>query len=135
MTDDTQQDERLELARLVQAEAEGEPLEGQIAVARVVLLRWSHWRRFEAAGPTLHDTIMARDQFESVSNGRFSGITEPNDAAHVAADLAFRGVDPAPGAEFFYNPIIVRQRGGNWVAKNTVPLKVIGRHVFARSKP
>lgn len=125
-------DDRIELARLIDAEADGQPLEGMVAVARVCLLRLAHWRQYRATSDSIEAVIAAPGQFESVANGRFAAITTPSEDAMTAVELALSGLDPCPGADFFYNPVIVRQRGGDWVAQHTRPLRLIGRHVFSK---
>lgn len=71
------------LARAVYHEARGEPLEGQIAVAEVVIAR-SRDRRWKG---DLCRTIRMPDQFFFVKGGRTSPIEDP-EAAQRMMDLA-----------------------------------------------
>lgn len=85
------------LARLVSAEAAGEPYLGQVAVAAVVLNR--------VRNPLFPDTIAGviyqPYQFEPVLNGT---IGQPATAsAWRAAVAALNGADPTGGALYFYN--------------------------------
>lgn len=110
------------LARLVYAEARGEPFTGQIAVAAVLLNRLQH--------PGFPDSVRAAvyqpRQFEVVSNGTINQT--PNNLAYLAVLEARKGVDPTHGSVFFWNPRKVAP--SSWVWTQTVRLQ-IGNHVFA----
>lgn len=110
------------LARLVFAEARGEPFEGQVAVAAVLLNRVKH--------PEFPNTVWAAvyqpGQFEPVANGSINQI--PNNLAYLATMAAWLGSDPTSGALFFWNPVKVPASSWVW----TLPVKLqIGGHVFA----
>ncbi len=114
------------LARMIHAEARGEPLEGQIAVGAVIINRLVS-DRFPG---TIREIIFQRTngvyQFTPVQNGQIN--LEPNRAAYYAAERAIKGEDPTGGALFFYNPQTSTDR---WI--KTLPVtKVIGNHVFAK---
>ncbi|WP_242952038.1 MULTISPECIES: spore cortex-lytic enzyme [Carboxydocella] len=110
------------LARLVQAEAGGEPYEGQVAVAAVVLNR--------VASPlfpnTIADVIFQPLAFESVSNGLIN--RPPSATALQAARDALNGYDPTQGALFFWNP---SKPVSSWIWSRPI-IRRIGDHVFAR---
>lgn len=110
------------LARLVQAEAGGEPYEGQVAVAAVVLNR--------IASPlfpnTLSDVIFQPLAFESVANGLINRA--PSATALQAARDALNGYDPTQGALFFWNP---SKPVSSWIWSRPI-IRRIGDHVFAR---
>lgn len=108
------------LARLVTAEAEGEPYEGQVAVAAVVLNRIKSGR-FPSSIPGV---IYDQDQFESVGNGRID--LPPAEAARNAARDALNGWDPSYGALFFYNP---SKAQSDFLGSKPVT-RWIGSHVF-----
>lgn len=110
------------LARLVFAEARGEPYEGQVAVAAVLLNRL----RDPGFPSTVRAAIYQPRQFETVSNGTINQT--PNNLAYEAVLEARRGVDPTSGALFFWNPKKVSQT--SWVWTREVKLQ-IGDHVFA----
>lgn len=114
--------ERHLLAHLIHAEAAGEPYEGQVAVAAVILNRLD--------SPDFPDTVegvvFERMAFESVSNGRLWQGTSA--VAYRALDDALRGYDPTGGALYFYNPRYVRP--GNWILTRPV-IQIIGQHYFA----
>lgn len=110
------------LARLVYAEARGEPFWGQVAVAAVALNRLRH----PDFPNTIYEIIFQPRQFETVDNG--SIYQTPNNLAYQAAREALEGQDPTDGALFFWNPVKVSPR--SWVWTRTVKLR-IGNHVFA----
>jgi N-acetylmuramoyl-L-alanine amidase len=110
------------MARLVTAEAGGEPYEGQVAVAAVVLNRV----KSPLFPNTIPEVIYQQYQFEPVQNG---AINNPaSDSAFKAVTDAVNGWDPSYGALFFYNPAKVSQ---SWMAARTTTV-VIGNHVFSK---
>lgn len=110
------------LSRLVHAEAQGEPYEGQVAVAAVVLNRVDH--------PLFPDTIAGviyePHAFTVVANGAL--YQKPDDRAQAAARDAVDGWDPSNGALYFYNPALARSP---WLVSRP-KIKTIGKHVFAK---
>lgn len=117
----TSSDQRL-LARLVYAEARGEPYKGQVAVAAVVLNRVK-----SASFPnSLSGVIYQKSAFSCVSNGQIN--LTPNDSATRAARDAMNGWDPTGGCLYFYNP---KMTSDQWIRTRTI-VTVIGNHSFAR---
>lgn len=114
------------LAKIIFAEARGESLDGQIAVAAVILNRVKH-REFPN---TVQEVIFERShghfQFSPVGNGEFDRAT-PNATNYEAARRALAGEDPTNGSLFFYNP---SKTNDQWVRSRTVST-IIGNHVFA----
>ncbi|USG68085.1 cell wall hydrolase [Brevibacillus ruminantium] len=110
------------LARLVYAEGRGEPYEGQVAVAAVVL------NRVESSQfpNTIPGVIFAENAFSPVHSGRLSSAT--NETARRAVLDAIHGADPSQGALYFFNPETATSRW-IWSRKQTVR---IANHVFAR---
>ena len=106
------------LARLVWAEAEGEPYQGQVAVAAVILNRVRH----PSFPNTIRGVIFQPGQFETVQNGRIYRPA-PQIALRAAQD-AVNGWDPSYGAIFFFNPAKTNNRF-LWSRPVTV---TIGRH-------
>lgn len=85
------------LARLITAEAGGEPYMGQVAVGAVVLNRV----RSSIFPSTIYGVIYEQWQFEPVLNG---WINRPATAsARQAALDALNGWDPTNGALYFFN--------------------------------
>lgn len=110
------------LARAVYAEARGEPLAGQVAVAAVILNR-----RDDPRFPRRIDQIVYQPgAFEAVTDGQIN--LKPDATAYRAVALAWRGWDPSGGALYYYNPARTSNR---WIWNRPV-IKVIGRHWFAR---
>src|SRR5690554_4877413 len=110
------------LAKLVYAESRGEPFEGQVAVAAVVLNRVKH----PSFPNSVKEVIMEPGQFLSVDNGMI-GLT-PGDEARRAVDLALEWQDPSRGPLFFYNPR--KSKALAWWQTRTTTA-VIGDHNFA----
>jgi N-acetylmuramoyl-L-alanine amidase len=110
------------LARLVRAEAEGEPFTGKVAVAEVVLNR-------VASGDfpnTIKDVIYQAGQFTPVSNGEINKPADADSVRAVAAAIADRSI--AAGSLFFYNPATATSR---WLDSKTTTV-AIGNHVFKK---
>lgn len=113
------------LSRLVQAESEGEPYAGQVAVAAVVLNRVND-PRFPKTVP---EVIYEPYQFQPVANGYLYSIPYGgNWVARQATEDAVRGWDPSYGALFFYNP----RTAASWWIRTRPVTTVIGNHVFAK---
>ncbi len=111
------------LARLISSEAPGQPYEGQVAVAAVVLNRV----RDPRFPDTIREVIFQPGQFSVVSNGQFYKRTVTA-RAHEAAIDALRGRDPSRGALFFFNP---RKTSNKFLWSREVTVE-IGDHRFAK---
>lgn len=86
------------LARVVSAESRGEPYEGQVAVAAVILNRIEH----PSFPNTLSGVIYQPGAFSCLTDG---GINAPvADSAYRASRDAINGWDPSGGAIYYYNP-------------------------------
>ncbi|NMB21653.1 MAG: LysM peptidoglycan-binding domain-containing protein [Firmicutes bacterium] len=109
------------LVRLVSAEARGESLEGQIAVAAVVLNRVQS-SRFPN---TVWDVMHQPGQFTPVEHNTLP--KHGDDVAVEAVNRALRGEDPTGGALFFYNPRTT-QAADYWATKPVI--RKIGNHNF-----
>lgn len=109
------------LARVVRAEALGEPYDGQIAVAAVILNRVRH----PEFPNTIPGVVYEPLAFTVVANGQ---VNKPANASAIqAAHAALNGLDPTGGALYFYNPGKTRS---TWIRSRPV-LKTIGKHIFA----
>ncbi|MDI6878156.1 MAG: spore cortex-lytic enzyme [Desulfitobacteriaceae bacterium] len=110
------------LAKLVSAEARGEPYVGQVAVAAVVLNRIK-----DAAFPkSVAGVIYQPGAFSSVNDGQIN--MQPTSTAVRAAQEAASGVDPSHGAVFFFNPA---KTSNQYIWSRPQILK-IGNHIFTR---
>ncbi len=109
------------LARLIHAEARGEPYAGQVAVAAVVLNRV----RSASFPNSISGVIYQRGAFSVVSDGQIN--LTPGETALRAAQDALNGWDPTGGCLYYYNPA---KEVSSWIWSRTV-LTVIGKHNFA----
>jgi len=108
------------LARLIEAEAGGEPYRGKVAVGAVVVNRL----RDSRFPNTIRDVIYEPGQFAVSAMNR-----PPSEESIRAARAALSGEDPTNGALFFYNPRTARL--DPWWQTRT-RLTQIGNHVFLR---
>ena len=116
----TQEDIYL-LAKLIHAEARGEPYIGQVAVGAVVLNRI----KSDKFPSTIREVIYQPFVFTAVDDGQIN--LEPDESAYKAAEDAFSGWDPSYGSLFYYNPVTATS---TWIfTRETVT--EIGKHVFA----
>lgn len=109
------------MARVVYGESRGEPFEGQVAVAAVILNRI-----FSDEFPSTIEKVIYQDlAFTAVTDGQYK--LTPDAQAYQAVRRALSGYDPTYGATYYWNPQTATSR---WVWSREVTLK-IGRHVFA----
>ncbi len=86
------------LARLISAEARGEPYAGQVAVGAVVLNRVEH----PSFPNTIAEVIFQPGAFSCLLDGQWD---EPvAESAYAAARDALAGADPSGGAIYYFNP-------------------------------
>lgn len=109
------------LARCVYGESRGEPYNGQVAVAAVVLNRV----RSSKFPNSIYGVIYQRGAFTAVSDGQIN--LTPNQSAYNAARDALNGWDPTGGCLYYYNPATATS---SWIWSLTVHIK-IGKHNFA----
>lgn len=108
------------LARLISAEARGEPYSGQVAVGAVVLNRVRH----PSFPNTLAGVIYQSGAFTCITDGQFN---EPvAESAYRAARDALNGVDPSGGAIYYFNPSTATSA---WIWSRPL-ITVIGKHRF-----
>ena len=109
------------LARLVHAEARGEPYLGKVAVAAVVLNRV----RSASFPNTISGVIYQTGAFDCVADGQIN-LTPDSDSLRAARD-AMNGWDPTGGCVYYYNPA---KSTSAWIWSREVRL-TIGAHSFA----
>ena len=115
------------LARLVTAEAVGEPYEGQVAVAATILNRLRSPNYPNTIRDIIYQVVDGRYyQFSPVLDGRINAPAAAS--AYKAVQDALSGWDPSNGAIGFYNP---RKTTNKWVASQPVTV-VIANHVVFR---
>lgn len=110
------------LARLIDAEARGEPYRGKVAVGAVVANRLKDPRYPN----TVREIIYQPRQFYAEGIPRFPN---PSEESLRAARAALSGEDPTGGAIFFYNPD--KAVTTEWWANRTRKVR-IGNHVFSQ---
>ena len=106
------------LARIISAEARGEPYTGQVAVGAVILNRIKH----PSFPDTLSGVIYQNGAFTAIVDGQFN---EPvADSAYKAA----KGWDPTGGCIYYYNP----SKTSNAYMHSKPTVMVIGSHRFCK---
>ena len=108
------------LARLISAEARGEPYEGQVAVGAVVLNRVDH----PSFPNTISGVIYQSDAFTCLYDGQFDQPVA--ESAYRAAQDAMNGWDPSYGAIYYFNPATATSA---WIWSRPL-IVTIGRHRF-----
>lgn len=108
------------LARLISAEARGEPYNGQVAVGAVVLNRIEH----PSFPNSLSGVIYQGGAFTCITDGQFD---EPvAESAYRAAQDALNGTDPSGGAIYYFNPSTATS---SWIWSRPL-IVTIGKHRF-----
>ncbi len=108
------------LARLISAEARGEPYSGQVAVGAVVLNRIKH----PSFPNSMAGVIYQPGAFTCLSDGQFNQPVA--DSAYRAARDAINGWDPSGGAIYYFNPSTATSA---WIWSRPL-IVVIGTHRF-----
>lgn len=108
------------LARLISAEARGEPYEGQVAVGAVVLNRVKH----PSFPNSISGVIYQHEAFTCVYDGQFEQPVA--ESAYRAARDALNGWDPSYGAIYYFNPSTATSA---WIWSRP-EIVTIGRHKF-----
>ena len=108
------------LARLISAEARGEPYSGQVAVGAVVLNRMKH-PSFPA---TMSGVIYQPGAFSCLQDGQFNQPVA--ESCYRAARDALNGWDPSGGAIYYFNPATATSK---WIWSRPL-IVTIGNHRF-----
>nr|WP_106779182.1 cell wall hydrolase [Lysinibacillus timonensis] len=114
------------LARLVRAEAVGEPYAGKVAVAVVVLNRVKSDQFPNSVRAVINQISNGHYAFTPVANGQIKLPADAESKRAVNEAIALMG--KGNGSLFFYNP---KTATSSWVASREVTVK-IGNHVFAK---
>lgn len=108
------------MANAVYGESRGEPFEGQVAVAAVILNR--------VKSPSFPNTpsgvIFQPGAFTAVADGQI--YLEPNEGARQAVQQALNGWDPSGGCLYYFNP---KTATSKWIWTRS-QVKTIGEHIF-----
>ncbi|MFB1050475.1 spore cortex-lytic enzyme [Paraliobacillus sp. JSM ZJ581] len=108
------------IANAVYGEARGEPYEGQVAVAAVILNRVQS----TSFPNTISGVIFEPRAFTAVADGQI--WLTPNDTAKKAVVDALNGWDPTGDAIYYFNP---NTATSSWIWSRP-QIKRIGKHVF-----
>ncbi|OPJ59232.1 cell wall hydrolase [Clostridium oryzae] len=112
------------LARLIEAEAQGEPYQAKVAVGAVVVNRVRDSRFPNTISSVIYQKDAGYYQFTPVVNG---WINKPASADSIkAAYAALQGVDPTKGALYYFDDSTTN----TWLWSKTVALRV-DRMVFS----
>ena len=108
------------LAKVISAEARGEPYDGQVAGGAVILNRIAH----PSFPNTLAGVVYEPGAFTCMVDGQ---IDQPiASSAYQAARDALNGADPSGGAIYYFNPVTATSA---WIWSRPL-LTVIGKHRF-----
>ena len=108
------------LARVISAEARGEPYSGQVAVGAVILNRVEH----PSFPSSISGVVYQPGAFTCMDDGQFN---EPvADSAYKAAQDALNGADPSGGAIYYFNPSTATSA---WIWSRPL-ITIIGKHRF-----
>ncbi|NME05866.1 spore cortex-lytic enzyme [Psychrobacillus sp. BL-248-WT-3] len=108
------------IANAVYGESRGEPYEGQVAVAAVILNRVEH----PDFPNTISEVIFQPLAFTAVADGQI--WLEPNERAKEAVLDALNGWDPSENAIYYFNPETATSK---WIWSRP-HIKKIGQHIF-----
>ncbi len=109
------------LAKIIHAEARGEPYVGKVAVGAVILNRVNS----PDFPNTIYGVIYQPWAFTAVHDGQID--LEPDPESYQAAQDALSGWDPTYGCIYYYNPSVATS---SWIFNRKV-VTTIGNHVFA----
>ncbi len=110
------------MANAVYGESRGEPYEGQVAVAAVILNRVNS----TTFPNTVSGVIFEPMAFTAVADGQI--WLTPNDTAKRAVIDAINGWDPSGNALYYFNP---NTATSSWIWSRP-QIKQIGKHIFAK---
>lgn len=112
------------LARLICAEAQGEPFDAKVAVGAVVINRVESGDWAPTIADVIYQNINGYYQFTPVENG---WINKPADSDSIkAAKAALSGNDPTNGAQFYYDD----KATNTWILSKPISVQ-IGHMIYA----
>lgn len=114
------------IAKLVYAEARGEPYSGQVAVAATVLNRLRDPNYPKSVSEIIFQVVDGYYQYSPVLDGQIN--LTPDETARRAVMDALSGTDPTGGATTFFNP---SKTNDQWVRSRQY-ITTIGSHVFSK---
>lgn len=115
------------LARIIHAEAQGEPYIGKVAAGSVVMNRVESSQFPNTIYNVIFEYYHNIPQFSPVQDGTI--YNNPNAESLKAAQEAYMGAKPVGGALYFFNP---SKAAGSWIVNNRQYITTIGAHAFYR---
>lgn len=116
----TQSNDVALLAKVISAEARGEPYSGQVAVGAVILNRVNH----PSFPNTIAGVVYQPGAFTCMVDGQINQPVE--ESCYQAARDAINGWDPSGGAIYYFNPSTATS---SWIWSRPL-LVTIGKHRF-----
>ena len=110
------------MARAVNGEARGEPYEGQVAVAAVILNRV----KSTSFPNSVSGVIYQPGAFTAVADGQINVPIAEDSTVYKACQDAINGWDPTGGALYYFNPDTATNA---WIWSRPL-IKQIGKHRF-----
>ena len=114
------------MARLVRAEAVGEPYAGKVAVATVILNRVKSPNFPNTVRGVIYQISSGHYAFTPVQNGQINQPADTESKRAVNEAIAFSG--KGNGSLYFYNPKTAKSQ---WILSRPITV-TIGNHRFAR---
>lgn len=121
------QDDLYWLARIIEAEAGGEPYQGKVAVANVILNRVKSKDFPNTIYQVIFEYSGGLPQFSPVHEGTI--YNTPSQESIKAAKDALNGNRPVGDATYFFNP---SKAAGSWIVNNKIYMTSISGHAFYR---
>jgi len=115
------------LARIIEAEAGGEPYKGKVAVGNVVLNRVNSKDFPNTIYGVIFEYYGSIPQFSPVAEGTI--YNNPSQGSIDAAKDALEGARPVGDCTYFFNP---DKAAGSWIVQNKTFVTKIGGHAFYR---
>lgn len=113
------------LARIVHAEAGGEPYKGKVAVGNVILNRVKSNDFPNTIYNVIFEYYKNIPQFSPVADGTI--YNTPSSESIQAAKDAINGVRPVGNSTYFFNP---SKASGSWIVQSKSYVMRIGEHTF-----
>lgn len=115
------------LARIIHAEAAGEPYLGKVAVGSVVMNRLSSPNFPNTIYGVIFEHYNGIPQFSPVADGTI--YNNPSEECLRAAQEAYWGSKPLGNVLYFFNPA---KAAGTWIVNNRTYVTTVGNHAFYR---
>lgn len=114
------------LARIIEAEAGGEPYLGKLAVGNVIMNRVQSKQFPDTVYKVIFEYYQGIPQFSPVADGTIHN-TPSADSMKAARESYYGTKKPVGNALYFFNPA---KAAGTWIVKNRSYVTTIGGHAF-----